>query len=32
MLGVGVAIGLGAFLGSYAGYAIHGGIGGRDSG
>ncbi len=29
MVGIGVAIGLGSFLGSYAGYAVHGGIGGR---
>ena len=29
MLGIGAAIGFGAFLGSYAGYAVHGGIGGR---
>jgi signal transduction histidine kinase len=28
MLGVGVALGLSAFLGSYASYAIHGGLGG----
>ncbi len=32
MLGIGAAIGLGAFLGSYAGYAFHGGIGGREAG
>jgi signal transduction histidine kinase len=32
MQGVGAAIGLGAFLGSYAGYAVHGGIGGRELG
>jgi signal transduction histidine kinase len=28
MLGIGAAVGLGAFLSSYAGYAVHGGIGG----
>ncbi len=32
MLGIGAAIGLGAFLGSYGGYAVHGGIGGREAG
>ena len=32
MLGMGVAIALGGFLSSYAGYAVHGGIGGRDLG
>ena len=32
MLGIGAAIGLGAFLGSYAGYAFHGGVGGREAG
>ena len=32
MLGIGAAIGIGAFLGSYAGYAVHGGIGGRHLG
>ena len=32
MLGIGAAIGLGAFMGSYAGYAFHGGIGGREAG
>jgi signal transduction histidine kinase len=32
MLGIGVAIGLGGFLGSYGGYAVHGGIGGRTLG
>jgi signal transduction histidine kinase len=32
MVGIGAAIGLGSFLGSYAGYAIHGGIGGRQVG
>ena len=31
MQGIGVAIGIGAFLGSYAGYAFHGGIGGREA-
>ena len=29
MLAIGVAIGVGAILGSYAGYAFNGGIGGR---
>jgi hypothetical protein len=28
MLGIGAAFGLGAFVGSYASYAIHGGVGG----
>ncbi len=32
MLGIGAAIGLGAFLGSYGGYAVHGGVGGREAG
>ncbi len=32
MLGIGAAIGLGALLGSYAGYGLHGGIGGRELG
>jgi signal transduction histidine kinase len=32
MLGIGAAIGLSAFLGSYGGYAVHGGIGGREAG
>ena len=32
MVGMGAAIGLGAFLQSYAGYAVHGGIGGRQLG
>ena len=32
MQGIGVAIGLSAFLGSYGGYAIHGGVGGRKLG
>ena len=32
MLGIGVAIGVGAFLGSYAGWAVHGGIGGAHLG
>ena len=32
MLGIGVSIGVGGFLGSYEGYAVHGGIGGRTFG
>jgi signal transduction histidine kinase len=32
MLGIGVAIGVGGFLGSYGSYAVHGGIGGRTFG
>jgi signal transduction histidine kinase len=32
MLGIGVAMGLGGFLGSYGGYAVHGGVGGRTLG
>ena len=32
MVGIGVAIGLGSFLQSYAGYAVNGGIGGRQLG
>ncbi|MGZ5296644.1 MAG: hypothetical protein ACXWYT_06990 [Actinomycetota bacterium] len=32
MLGIGMAIGLSAFLGSYSGYAVHGGTGGRELG
>ena len=32
MLGIGVAIGVGAFLGSYAGWAVHGGVGGAHLG
>lgn len=32
MLGIGVAIGVGGFLESYGGYAVHGGIGGRTLG
>jgi signal transduction histidine kinase len=32
MVGIGAAIGLGSFLQSYAGYAVHGGIGGRQLG
>jgi signal transduction histidine kinase len=32
MLGIGAAFGLSAFVGSYANYAIHGGVGGRDLG
>jgi signal transduction histidine kinase len=32
MLGIGAAIGLGAFLGSYAGWAVHGGAGGAHLG
>jgi signal transduction histidine kinase len=32
MLGIGAAFGLGAFVGSYASYAIHGGVGGHDLG
>ncbi len=32
MLGIGVAIGFGGFLGSYGSYAAHGGIGGRTLG
>jgi signal transduction histidine kinase len=32
MLGIGVAIGVGGFLGSFGGYAVHGGIGGRTLG
>lgn len=32
MQGVGAALGLSAFLGSYASYAIHGGVGGPDLG
>ena len=32
MLGIGVALGLSAFLGSYASYALHGGVGGHDLG
>jgi signal transduction histidine kinase len=32
MLGIGATIGLSTFLGSFAGYAVHGGIGGRELG
>ena len=32
VLGIGLTIGLGGLLGSYAGYAVHGGIGGRTLG
>jgi signal transduction histidine kinase len=32
MQGIGVALGLSAFIGSYASYAIHGGVGGADLG
>src|SRR6185436_15826748 len=32
MVGLGVAIGIGAIFSSYAGYALHGGIGGRHLG
>jgi signal transduction histidine kinase len=32
MLGIGAALGLSAFIGSYASYALHGGVGGHDLG
>ncbi len=32
ILGIGAAIGLGTFLGSYAGYGVNGGVGGRELG
>ena len=32
MLGIGAALGLSAFMGSYASYALHGGVGGRHLG